>query len=481
MHALIRRLAARFAPPGTDTDEHLLAEFLAHRSDGAFAEIVRRHGPMVRGVCRRVLANEHDADDAAQAVFLVLVRKAESVRPMARLGNWLYGVAVNVARRARDAGLRRRALELTTDVPGRAAERDPERADLRAVIDEELSALPGAYRAAVVACDLEGRTRSEAAGALGWSEGTVASRLARGRALLADRLARRGLAVPAVALAGALAPAAAEAVPNVSLSVLVSGPSPAAEALATEVLKAMTTSKLQTGLVTCAALLALTATGAATVWACSGFDPLLAPPKSAPKPFPLESAETRAHSARAAEAWVREAPREVPPMGDKPGAPATAGGTAKPARFQLSNPARDITVVSDRDETLQEFFRRQEVMVATVRPADVQKLLSEERGVPKTFVDYSSRNTGSPLDAAYGAFVTLAPLPKESAVWNLLWDRNHDTDVVVFVRDATDKDTWHAVGVTARTSVGFFARAERVKPDDFAPTDLLHTKPHTKK
>jgi RNA polymerase sigma factor (sigma-70 family) len=475
MRTLIRRLAARFAPPGTDTDEHLLAEFLAHRSDGAFAEIVRRHAPMVRGVCFRVLANEHDADDATQAVFLVLVRKAESVRPRARLGNWLYGVATNVARRARSAGLRRRALELTTDVPGRAAERDPERDDLRAVIDEELSALPGAYRAAVVACDLEGRTRSEAAGALGWSEGTVASRLARGRALLADRLARRGLAVPAAALAVALAPGAAGAVPNVSLSVLVSGPSPAAEALATEVLKAMTTSKLQTALVTAAALAALTATGAATVWACGGYGGgRLAPPASALKPFPLESTDTRDGPARPAEVWAREAPREVPPMGDKL-AGATGGGTAKPGRFQLRNPARDITVVSDRDETLVQFFRRQPVMVASVRPADLQKMVTDERGVLRTFVTSASFNVDGPLAAAYGADVRLAPVEIETPVW-LLLELKDRKDAVEFVRDATDKDTWHAAGVTSRAPVGFFARDERVKPDDFAPTDLLHTK-----
>ena len=472
MRTLIRRLAARFAP-GTDTDEHLLAEFLAHRSEGAFAEIVRRHAPMVRGVCFRVLANEHDAEDATQAVFLVLVRKAERVRPRARLGNWLYGVAANVARRARAAALRRRALELTTDVPGRAAERDPERADLRAVIDEELSALPGAYRAAVVACDLEGRTRSEAAGALGWSEGTVASRLARGRALLADRLARRGLAVPAGALAVALAPAAADAVPNVSLSVLVSGPSPAAEALATEVLKAMTTNKLQTAVVTAAALLALTGAGAVTVWACGGYGGgRLAPPASALKPFPLESTDARDAATEAA--LVREAPREVPPMGDKP-AGALGGGTAKPGRFQLRNPARDITVVSDRDESFQSFFRRQPVMVATVRPADLQKLVTDDRGVPKAFVDYASFNTDGPRAAAYGSDVRLAPVGIETPVWFLL-ELKGEKDAVVFVRDAADKDTWHAVGVTSRTSVGFFARDERVKPDDFAPTDLLHAK-----
>lgn len=473
MRTLIRRLAARLAPPGSDTDEHLLGEFLAHRSEGAFAEIVRRHGPMVRGVCRRVIGDEHAADDAAQVVFLVLVRKARSVRPRARLGNWLYGVAANVARRARDAAARRAALELTADVPGRGPERDPERADLRAVIDEELAALPGAFRAAVVACDLEGRTRAEAAGALGWSEGTVASRLARGRALLAGRLARRGLAAPAAAVAAALAPGAAGAGPNLTLPFLTSAPPPAAEALATEVLKAMTRSKLQTAVTAALAAAALAGAGAATVWAC-GVGPRLAPPAGALKPFPLESAGAR-EPAGAGAAWARAEPPAVPPMAEKP-APATGGGAAKPARFQLVNPAGDIRVVSDRHETFAEFFRRQPVMVATLRDADRQKLLLDARGPGEVFANSASFNVDGPRNASYGARTKLAPLDHNGPVRGLLLAATAK-DALVFVRDPADRDLWHAAGVCRRSPVGFFAAAERVKPDDFAPADLLHPEP----
>jgi RNA polymerase sigma factor (sigma-70 family) len=233
MRSLIQRLRTGLPPTsGEHTDERLLDDFLTHRAAGrafpqvaeeAFAAIVRRHGPMVRGVCRRVLRNDADADDAFQAVFVVLLRKAEAVRPRNQLGNWLYGVAVNVARRGRDAVTRRRTQELITDVPGREFD-GVENSDLRTVIDQELSGLPDAYRAAVVACDLEGPTRAEAAGRLGWSEGTVASRLARGRALLADRLTRRGVAIPAAGLAAVLANATADAIPLVNFQLLVSSP-----------------------------------------------------------------------------------------------------------------------------------------------------------------------------------------------------------------------------------------------------------------
>ena len=163
MRSLIRRLRAALPHPAESTDERLLDDFLAHRADDAFTEIVRRHGPMVHGVCLRVTGNPHDADDAFQATFLVLLRKADTVRPRSRLGNWLYGVAVNVARRSRDSLARRRTQELVSDVPGREPNAT-EQNDLRAVIDQELSLLPDTYRAAVVACDLEGHSRSEAAG-----------------------------------------------------------------------------------------------------------------------------------------------------------------------------------------------------------------------------------------------------------------------------------------------------------------------------
>src|SRR5262245_53116855 len=205
MRTLIHGLFSRLGPPsdGEPGDDQLLSAFLTERDEAAFVQIVRRHGPMVHGVCRRVLGNEADADDAFQATFLVLVRKADTVRPRSRLGNWLYGVAVNVARKGRDLAARRRNHELASPAlasPDREVGGCVEHAELKAIIDQELSQLPDEFRAAVVACDLEGQTRKEAAGRLGWSEGTVASRLARGRAILAERLGRRGLAVPAAGL-----------------------------------------------------------------------------------------------------------------------------------------------------------------------------------------------------------------------------------------------------------------------------------------
>src|SRR5262249_49915225 len=157
-----------------------------------FAALLRRHGPMVWGVCRRLLPCTHDAEDAFQATFLVLVRKADSVVPRGRVGNWLYGVAYRTALEARSAASRRRARELQTARPAHVTNEQPD-PDLWALLDEELRRLPDNFRAAVVLCDLEGRTRKEAAQQLGWSEGTLSGRLARARELLAKRLTRRGV------------------------------------------------------------------------------------------------------------------------------------------------------------------------------------------------------------------------------------------------------------------------------------------------
>src|SRR5205814_2209740 len=175
------------------TDAQLVEEFVLGREEAAFEALVLRHGPMVLGVCRRILGNAHDAEDAFQATFLVLVRKAESIRPRAMVGNWLYGVACRTALDARRAAARRRAKEAA--VLPRTQPPDEDRADLRATLDEELQRLPAECRAVVVLSDLEGKTRKEVARQLGWPEGTVASRLARGRARLAKRLARYGLAL----------------------------------------------------------------------------------------------------------------------------------------------------------------------------------------------------------------------------------------------------------------------------------------------
>jgi RNA polymerase sigma factor (sigma-70 family) len=196
------------------TDGQLLGRFLEERDPAAFAALVRRHGPMVWGTVRRLLSH-HDAEDAFQAAFLVLFRKAASVRPREMVASWLHGVARQAALHARRTAGRRRAKERQVgEMPEPAvAGRDVWR-DLRPVLDEELSRLPDKYRAVVVLCDLEGKTRKEVARQLGWPEGTVAGRLARARAVPARRLARHGLAVTGAALAAVLAEKAAAGVPT---------------------------------------------------------------------------------------------------------------------------------------------------------------------------------------------------------------------------------------------------------------------------
>ncbi|HEY7424040.1 MAG TPA: sigma-70 family RNA polymerase sigma factor [Gemmataceae bacterium] len=184
------------------TDGQLLERYLHHREDAAFAALVRRHGPMVMNVCRRVLGNDHDAEDAFQASFLVLVRKAASVVPCERVGNFLYGVAHTTARRAKGLIAKRRAREKqVTEMPEPEAKPQELWDDLRPLLDLELSRLPDKYRAPIVLCDLEDRSIKEAARQLGWPQGTLAGRLARARMMLAKRLARRGLTVAGGTLA----------------------------------------------------------------------------------------------------------------------------------------------------------------------------------------------------------------------------------------------------------------------------------------
>jgi RNA polymerase sigma factor (sigma-70 family) len=205
------RAAALLRDGAGMTDGELLEHYVRQRDGAAFAVLVRRHGPMVLGVCRRVLRNEADAEDAFQATFLVLVRKAHTVVPRALVGNWLYGVAHNTARKAKAMCTRRRAKERSA-AQAAAARRPAEGGErLGTLLDEELGRLPEKYRVPLVLCELEGRTVREAARHLGWPQGTVAGRLSRARALLARRLTQRGLALPAGALAAALAPGAAAA------------------------------------------------------------------------------------------------------------------------------------------------------------------------------------------------------------------------------------------------------------------------------
>ncbi len=233
---------------GAGSDGDLLRRFVGERDDGALAVLVRRHGPMVWGVCRRLLRSHHDAEDAFQATFLVLVQKAATVREQDLVGNFLYGVAHQTAVRMRalaaKRGVRERQLPEMPDPV--AAEQDPGN-DLKPVLDEELSHLPDNYRAVLVLCDLEGKTLKEAARQLAVAEGTVASRVARGRALLAKRLARRGVAVSGSLLAAILAHSSASAqVPSalvtstIQVATLVAAGQGAAGALSPTVAAVMT-------------------------------------------------------------------------------------------------------------------------------------------------------------------------------------------------------------------------------------------------
>jgi RNA polymerase sigma factor (sigma-70 family) len=201
------------APPGSGpSDGQLLARFLAARDEVAFTELVRRHGPMVLGVCRRLLRHTQDAEDCFQATFLVLARKAATVQRES-VGSWLYAVAFRTSLEARANIARRRARERQVEDMPHPQVMPVEAQDWRPWLDQELNRLPENYRAAIVACDLEGLPRKEAARLLGVAEGTVSSRLARGRRLLANRLAKYGLSLSVGALALTLSQGASSTVP----------------------------------------------------------------------------------------------------------------------------------------------------------------------------------------------------------------------------------------------------------------------------
>src|SRR5262245_61986032 len=198
------------------TDRQLLEGYLSRRDELAVAALVHRHGAMVWGVCRRLLGNHHDAEDAFQATFLVLVRRAESIVPREMVANWLHGVARQTALKARATAAKRAGRERqVTEMPEPTVARQDLWHDLQPIVDEELSRLPRKYRAVIVLCDLEAMTREEAARQLGVPAGTVAGRLARARAMLGRRLARHGLATAGGIFAvGLVQNAAAAAAPS---------------------------------------------------------------------------------------------------------------------------------------------------------------------------------------------------------------------------------------------------------------------------
>src|SRR5579885_3039271 len=180
----------------------LLERYLQRRDDSAFEALVTRHAPMVLGVCRRMLGDALDVEDAFQATFLVLVRRSRQLGPRDAIGPWLHGVAVRVALRARSRAARRRRHEpITLEFPAIAPVDPRPDPELGEILDQELSRLPAKYRSPLVLCYLEGRTHEEAAQQLQWPLGTLKGRLARARILMRSRLARRGLSPTAGAVA----------------------------------------------------------------------------------------------------------------------------------------------------------------------------------------------------------------------------------------------------------------------------------------
>jgi len=219
----IHRMIGEITGPD-HSDRVLLARFIAQGDHAAFTALVHRHGPMVRGVCQRLLGPSADVDDAFQATFLLLVRKAVSIRKADSVASWLYGVAYRVARGIRNGVARRHAMER------KAVQRAPDDPGMLAawrevcvLLDEELQRLPEKYRAPLVLCYLEGLTRDEAARQLGWSLRTACRRLTKARELLRARLARRGLTLSAGLLAAVMTEHVAAGVPITLLNATLRG------------------------------------------------------------------------------------------------------------------------------------------------------------------------------------------------------------------------------------------------------------------
>ncbi|HEY2154751.1 MAG TPA: sigma-70 family RNA polymerase sigma factor [Isosphaeraceae bacterium] len=177
------------------TDGELLERFVNGRDETAFESLVRRHGAMVLGLCRRALGDDHEAEDAFQATFLVLVRNARTIRKRESLASWLYGVAQRVARRAQSRAKQRSLVLHGEATVATGPDSDHDRFELKPIVHDEVERLPEKYRAPIVLCYFEGQSHEEAARQLDWPVGTVKGRLSRARGILQSRLVRRGVAL----------------------------------------------------------------------------------------------------------------------------------------------------------------------------------------------------------------------------------------------------------------------------------------------
>jgi len=286
-------------------DRDLLSR-VADDDEAAFRVVAERHGPMVFGVCARVLGNRHDAEDALQATFLVLARRAAAVRKSESLASWLHGVARRVALRLRRATRRRAAREQAAAVPDAHAPADALAwAEVRAGLDEELARLPAAYRDVLVLCYLEGLSRDEAAQRLGLDPGAVKGRLERGRRLLGERLVKRGIGLSAGLAALAVAPEATAALRLGRLAADPAAASPRAVALTHEFLKGVVMFKFK--LVTAGVVgVMVLAVGVGTAQPPA---PVKEPPPAAPAPgyFKIKTVADKDTD----EAYIRRVSRDL--------------------------------------------------------------------------------------------------------------------------------------------------------------------------
>jgi RNA polymerase sigma factor (sigma-70 family) len=368
----VRKLAAP-AQPGSASDGELLRRFAGRREQDAFAALVRRHGPMVLCVCRRVLGNPHDAEDAFQAAFLALARKASSLRRQESVAGWVYRVAYRLALRARARVGRRQVADRAAlqDRPRESSGTDPldevTGRELYRVLDEELNRLPEKWRAPLVLCYLEGATRDEAAVQLGWPLGTLKHRLEKARAVLRGRLTRRGLALSAVLPGALLTGEAARAglpVPLVDRAVRAA----LAAALAGHALRAALSSRLR---LTAVVLLTLAVVGAGAV--------LLAH-----RP-PADHAPPPSSDGGAAEPRPRPAPPAAPPVKPEKGEElAVSGRVLDPSGKPAAGARVAVVMVGTHDADAEgkpaDFNRLQEAKadddgrfkITVARPAGVR-------------------------------------------------------------------------------------------------------------
>jgi RNA polymerase sigma factor (sigma-70 family) len=366
---VLPHLCRWIGPPcgGDLPDRDLLERFLGQGDAEAFAALVRRHGPTVLGVCRRIVHDAHDAEDAFQATFLVLVRRARAIVKRKALGSWLYGVAYRVALKARAEAARRRNHERQAAREEAAPPiHEGPGVDVLRILDEEVNRLPDKYRRPLVLCYFQGKTYQEAARLLGWPTGTASVRLARARALLRNRLAVRGLSLSCAALAACLAagtaPAAAvalRAVPTADAAVrfltepALAGVSTHVIALTEGVVKAMSFPKLST-VVGVALLAGMMFGGAGTLWHFAVTGPArAAEPPGADAGLPAVIQEGGADAAGPARTSQPSPSAPADPAGPAPAAaagpppralasPAAEGARPLQTRIGLINLARVI-------------------------------------------------------------------------------------------------------------------------------------------